>query len=342
MAMQHNDAVHAEAPLWITEADVVALLTLADSIDVLERALAAEHRGEVRNMAKTHVAWDGHTLHAIGAVSPETGFAGTKTWAHTAGGATPLLVLYDSRDGSLAAIVEAFALGQMRTGGISGVATRWLAANDADHLAVIGSGKQAIAQVAAVAAVRPLKSVRLFSPTPAHRAVCADRLRSLLDADVVETESVGDATRGAQIITLVTRATIPFLRAAQVEQGAHINAVGAITPDRAEFCTDVLDRCAAVVADSVAAVQALSQELGEFYGSGGRDWTAVLPLSRVVAGGRGRTPGADLTLFKAMGMGLSDLALGVEIYRRALAAGIGRRLAAVEKAAVRFGVKRDA
>ena len=41
-------------------------------------------------------------------------------------------------------------------------------------------------------------------------------------------------------------------------------------------------------------------------------WRAVRPLSAVVAEGKGRPSGADLTLFKAMGMGISDLALGIE------------------------------
>ena len=85
-------------------------------------------------MIKTHVEWGGSTLHAIGAVFPKMGICGTKTWTHTAGGATPLLILFDSDNGSLQAVIEAFALGQMRTAAASGVATRWLARPDADSL----------------------------------------------------------------------------------------------------------------------------------------------------------------------------------------------------------------
>jgi len=142
-------------PIWITEAEVVRLLDMGEAIAALEKGLALEAQGNARNMVKTHAIWgDGHTLHAVGALFPETGFVGTKTWAHTEGGATPLLILFDSHDGSLAAIIEAFALGQMRTGGISGVATRWMAAEHADDMALIGTGKQALTQLAAVAAVR--------------------------------------------------------------------------------------------------------------------------------------------------------------------------------------------
>src|SRR5262249_44907006 len=147
-----------EHSLWITEEQVVSLMNLPEAIEAIERGLLLEAQGEAKNLVKTHVAWaNGGTLHAIGAVFPEAGFAGAKTWSHTPGGATPLLVLFDSKTGALKAIIEAFALGQMRTAGASGVATRWLAAEGADDFAIIGTGKQALAQVAAVIAVRPIR-----------------------------------------------------------------------------------------------------------------------------------------------------------------------------------------
>ena len=131
-------------PLWITESDVVESLSLPEAIPALEAGLALEAAGSARNMAKTHQIWGGHhTLHAIGAVVEGAHIVGTKTWAHTAGGATPLVTLWNSESGNLEAIIEAFALGQMRTGGISGVATARMAAWDADDFAIIGTGKQA-------------------------------------------------------------------------------------------------------------------------------------------------------------------------------------------------------
>src|SRR5438105_165769 len=136
--------------LWITEADVVEMMDLREAIDALEQGLLAEARNEAQNMVKTHAEWGGGaTLHAIGAIFPQAGFVGTKTWAHTPGGATPLLVLLDATTGALKAIIEAFALGQMRTAAASGVATRWLARKDATEFAMIGTGKQALTQVAA-------------------------------------------------------------------------------------------------------------------------------------------------------------------------------------------------
>jgi len=148
--------------------------------------------------------------------------------------------------------------------------------------------------------------------------------------------NVAAAVKDADIITLVTRATAPFLQSAMVAPGAHINAVGAVVPERAEFEPSMLARCAVVAADTVPGVRSLSREFIEFYGNNDRAWDSVLALNRVVASGKGRPAGADLTLFKAMGMGISDLSMGVEILRRARANGAGRPLPATLRAKPRL------
>jgi alanine dehydrogenase len=311
-------------PLWITETDVVAALSLPEAIPALEAGLRLEAAGAARNMEKTHQIWGGHhTLHAIGAVVEGAHIVGTKTWAHTAGGATPLVTLWNSDTGKLEAIIEAFALGQMRTGGISGVATQRMARTDADDLAIIGTGKQAITQVVAVAAVRPLKRIRVFSPTPENRRVFIARLEKLFPkVALIEAASVEDAVKDAPIVTVVTRARVPVLMARMIAPGTHLNAVGAITPEREEFTQDVFDRVSGIAVDMVESVKSLSAEFGKRFGAG--DWSAVRPLSELVAANATRPKNADITLFKAMGMGLSDLALGIEILKRVRANGGGR------------------
>jgi ornithine cyclodeaminase len=332
----------AAPPIWISEQDVVALMDVGDAIDALEKGLLAEARGLAQNMVKTHVAWGaGATLHAIGATFPADGFVGTKTWAHTEGGACPLLILFDAENGSLRGVVEAFALGQMRTGSASGVATRWLAAAGADEFAVIGTGKQAISQVAAVLAVRPVRRVRVFGRDEAKRARFAGRVREEFEVEAVAARSVAEAVEGASIITVVTRATEPVLTADLIAQGAHVNAVGAIVPSRAEVSRDVLARSSRVVADSVPSAQKLSRELMEFFGSPDAEgWGRVEPLSSVVAARAARRAEDDITLFKSLGMGISDLALGMELYRRARERGTGREFPQPQRSQPRLRVAR--
>jgi ornithine cyclodeaminase len=310
---------------------------MGEAIDVLERGLLDEARGDAQNMVKTHATWGkGSTLHAIGAVFAKEGFVGTKTWAHTEGGATPLLILFDSDDGSLKAVIEAFALGQMRTGAATGVATRWLAEEDADELAIIGAGKQAITQVAAVVAARPIKRIRVFSRNEERRAKFVGRLREEFGIEVAAADDIAEAVAGAPIITAVTRANEPILFAEMFRRGAHINAVGAITPERAEIACDVLERCGRVVVDTIPSAQKLSRELIEYFGAADSGWEPVKSLASVVAAGQPRAESDELTLFKSLGMGISDLALGIELYHRATQRGLGRCFAHPQKAAPRL------
>lgn len=320
-------------PLWISESDVVSLMNLGDAIEALERGLLREGEGKAQNMLKTHVAWGGSTLHAIGAVFAGDGFAGTKTWAHTEGGATPLLILFDSNTGALNAIIEAFALGQMRTAGASAVATRCLAAEGADELGIIGAGKQAMSQVAAVMAVRPIKRVRVFSRDAQRRAAFASRVSEEFQTTAIAADTIAETVGAASIITVVTRASEPILHSEMVARGAHVNAVGAIVPSKAEIARDVLSRCNQIVVDSVHSAQKLAKELIDYLGPYQANWRRVRSLAEVVSAGLQRDSIDDVTLFKSLGMGISDLALGIELYRKAVEAGLGRKVPHPQKVA---------
>lgn len=281
---------------WISELEVVKALTLPRAIDAIERALAREAVGAAKTMVKTHISWgDGHTLHAIGGVDGD--LVGTKTWAHTAGGAAPLLILWDTETGERRAVIEAFALGQLRTAAMSGLATRILADPATTIAAVIGTGKQALPQASALATVLGLSAMRVYGRSRDKAVAMATRVRDEMGIDAIAVDSVADAVAGAGVITTATRATEPFLTAAMVDRGAHVNAIGAITPERAELAPDLLDR-AFVVADSVESARNLGTEVQ------GRNLRA---LSSLVGASR---PPADVTVFKAMGIGLADVALG--------------------------------
>ncbi len=320
--------------LWISEADVTSLLDIGTAMDALEQGLQLEARGEATNMTKTHVAWSGGNLHAIGASFTGAGFVGTKTWAYTPRGSTPLLILFDGASGALVAVIEAFALGQLRTAAASGVATRRLARPEVQTFAIIGTGEQALPQAAAVAAVRPITAIRVFGRDVERKAAFVKRVEEELGISASGADSVARAVEGAAIITLVTRATEPFLRSAMVARGAHVNAIGAITPERAEFEPEMLDRCDPIVVDSVDQSKRLSREFISYFEQGRKAWSAVTPLNALVAGSQARPQASDLTLFKAMGMGISDLSLGIQCYRQAAEQGLGRSIPHPQRARI--------
>lgn len=313
---------------WVSEADVVTVLDLPAAVDAVLDALRDQAQEHATTMAKTQARWGGgHTLHALGGIWDAHGLVGTKTWAHTGGGATPLLVLWDAESGRLRAIIEAFALGQLRTAAMSGVASQLLAPPEAPVAALIGTGKQAMAQLAAMVVARDPRQVRVFSPTPERRHAFVEAARSSgTTADVVECESLDAAIEDARLVTTVTRSTSPFLHAGMLSAPVHINAVGAISPDRAELARDVYDAAHAVVADTVDDARRLSTEIP--------DTTEVVPLCDIARSSTTKDEG--ITVFKAMGIGLADVALGRIVLEAALSKDLGRPFDAPTKTAPRL------
>jgi ornithine cyclodeaminase len=328
MAAAENDF------LWLTEADVVSLINLSGVIEALERALRLEHEGKAKNMYKAQTVWKTGSTNVTGAQFLGDGFSGAKVWTNVGGSSEPLTVLHGADDGHVRAIIESIALGTMRTAALAGVATKWLAVPGADEMALVGSGKQSITQVAAVHAVRPLKRLRVWSPRAESRAQFVALARTKFKFEVVDAPTLEDCVKDAPIVSTVTRAKDPFLFLRHLAPGAHLNAVGAIIPEFAEIAPEVVAAADRIVVDNLEQVQENSRELQSHLGTDPKRWQSVLALAAVVAEGKGRPAGARLTLFKFMGVGLGDVAAGVEIYRRALAQGKGRKM----PHAVRFPV----
>ena len=328
MAAAENDF------LWLTEADVVSLINLSGVIEALERALRLEHEGKAKNMYKAQTVWKTGSTNVTGAQFLGDGFSGAKVWTNVGGSSEPLTILHGADDGHVRAIIESIALGTMRTAALAGVATKWLAALGADDMALVGSGKQSITPVAAVHAVRPLKRLRVWSPRAESRAQFVALARTKFKFEIVDAPTLEDCVKDAPIVSTVTRAKEPFLFLRHLAPGAHLNAVGAIIPEFAEIAPEVVAAADRIVVDNLEQVRENSRELQSHLGADPKRWQNVLPLAAVVAEGKGRPAGAKLTLFKFMGVGLGDVAAGVEIYRRALAQGKGRKMPHATRAQV--------
>ena len=116
----------------------------------------------------------------------------------------------------------------MRTGAASGLATKLLAKPDARTLGVIGAGRQAFTQVAAVCAVRKIETVRVFSRTAEHRDALARRDRTQASRRAQSRSPSGEAAVGdADVVITITKSAEPVLRANWLKSGVHVNAAGA-------------------------------------------------------------------------------------------------------------------
>ncbi len=315
-------------PLWLSEADVTSAVDVVTAIDALERILDAEGHGQAENMPKTHMMVGPNApLNALGGSVAAEGLCGTKTWVNVQGKSQTVLVLFSLVDGSLRAIVEATALGQLRTAAMTGLGTKWMAIEGAEEMAIIGTGKQSIPQMAAISKVRPIKRARVYARTRDKLlAFVEDANKALPGIEVVAGDSLESTVADCPIVTLCTNAQEPFFSAAPVTKGTHINAIGAIVPARSEFFEDVFPRSTTIGVDTLPGVQELSREFIDYFGAGKDSWDKVIPLSKIISQGHKRPADTDLSLFKAMGMGISDLAMAIEVLKKAESGGLGHKL----------------
>ena len=138
--------------LFFTEEDVARLLTMDDAVSAVEDAFRQLGEGSAVNHPRARVGLPGTTLHVMPAGSAEWGLLGLKAYIAKRTGARFLFHLYDT-SGQLQAVMAADRLGQMRTGAASGVATRFMAREDAATVGMFGTGWQARSQLEAVTAV---------------------------------------------------------------------------------------------------------------------------------------------------------------------------------------------
>ena len=300
-------------PRVIREADVLRVLTMPDAIAAVREGLIAVARGEAYTFARKRHRWPGGRMHLLAAAWPARGLACTKTYLSTRGapGAAGFtLLVYDTAGGALRAVIEAEALGVLRTGALSGVATDCLARGDAATVALIGAGRQALAQLEAVCAVRPgITRARVFSPTPERRERLAAQARAQLQRDVRAVASVDEAVDGADVIVTITTAVAPFLRAAHLWPGMHVNAAGSNDATRAELAPDAVARAARVVVDAVEGAEEEAGDLLQARDAGTFRLDAMSPLGAVLTGAvLGRGGPEEITLFESQGVGIADLA----------------------------------
>lgn len=316
-----------DKPIWLTEADVVSLISLPEAIDALERTLALEAEDQAASMPKTHLmVADNDAMHAIGGAASGEGICGFKTWINVRGKSETTMTLFSMEDGACLAVIEATALGQMRTASVTGVGTKRLAPTGAHEMGIVGTGKQSLPQIAAVHAVRPLKEVRVSSRNPETRRTFAENVTERLGIPTRAVDTLEEAVTDTPIVTLITNSTEAFLSADMLANGSHLNAMGAIVPSRVEFTDDVFARAGLIAVDSLRSVRDLSTEFRAHYGEDDDAWGEVRTIASVIAADQTRPEGADVTLFKAMGMGLSDLALAIEVLKQARAQNKGHKV----------------
>lgn len=305
-------------PLYLTEADVDRLVTMADALSEVESGFRRLGAGKATNEPRRRVRTPNGLLHVMFAADPDAGVLGLKSYTSFGGVTRFHVLLYSARDGDLLAILEAGRLGQLRTGAATGVATRLLARADTARAAVFGSGYQAFTQVEALAHVRSLEEVRVFSRDPERRKAFADECCARLGLWVLPADSPEAALEGADIVTTITGSSRPVFPGEMVRPGMHLNLAGSNSLLRREADEAAVAAADLVVVDHRAAVPLEGGDLLPLLQKGRLYPEALVELGQVAAGLHpGRRSPEEVTLFKSHGIALEDIALARRVWERA-------------------------
>jgi len=328
--MSHN----SKPVLALTAAEVKQLLPMEECIELMADSLAAFSRGAVHQPLRTMISptgakglfalmpayrQDENCVYGLKAVSVFPGNPIHGKDAHQG-----IVMLFDGSTGEPLAMMGSPIITALRTAAVSAVATHLLARENAVELAIIGAGVQARTHLAALSCVRPLKRVRVVSREPAHSNQLAREMQPEFSFAIEPVRLVEEALRGAEVIVVVTNATEPVLRYEWITPGAHINAIGAHSPDAREIDSDTM-AAASIFVDSR---ESALNEAGDYClaASEGRIGPQAIKaeIGELLNGlGPGRTSPQEVTLFKSLGLAVEDMACAEYLFKKAQEQNVG-------------------
>ncbi|MET9084281.1 ornithine cyclodeaminase family protein [Streptomyces sp. NPDC004237] len=313
--------------IFLTDADVRAAFGWPEAVAALRAAYSTppdEARFPPRTMARGESLW----LRTLSGVPGDGAPMGAKLIAASprARRASYLIPLFDQDTVELLALLDGNAITGFRTAATSALAADALAPAGPLKVGVIGSGFEAQHHVRALAAIRELSSVTVFSPDPASRARCTDRLADL-DVPLHTADSAEAAVEDAALVLCAARSRDerPTLR--QVPAGATVVSIGSTLPEQRELGAEAIERADLIVADQVHEV---AHETGDLIAAkeAGVDFAGKLvPLADVISGRTQGRSDPDATLvYKSVGSAVQDLAVAAMCVRRAAELSLGTEL----------------
>lgn len=310
--------------LLLREQDVERLLDMPTTLDAVEEVL--RHHGEDRapNQPRRRVFVPGGVMHVMSGGMPGWGVMGLKAYTAVKGKVRFVVLLFSTETGELLAIVEADKLGQMRTGAASGVATKYMAREDASIAGLFGTGWQARTQLEAVCAVRKIREVRAYGRDPERRRKFCGEMEKLLGCTVRPAEAPEQVVKGADIVITITSSKDPVLEGRLLERGQHLNVAGSNRIQNREVDDEAIRRADRLVVDQIEDAKIESGDLAGPVERGITSWDRMHELGAVVCGKvPGRVRPDEITLFKSNGLAIEDVAAAWKVLERARAQGAG-------------------
>jgi len=294
---------------FVDGAELARRLPIRDAIDALEAAF--------RDGDPSATPLRSHVTTPEGALllMPAVGEAGVGVKLVTLTEANPdrglplihaLYALFDPLTQTPRMLVDGSALTALRTGAVSGLATRYLARADATRLVIFGAGVQGHAHLEAIATVRSVTHLVVVSRTLARAQRLVERAAAMgIDAEIGD----ADAVAHADVVCTCTTATEPLFDGQRLATGAHVNAIGAYRPETREVDSATVRRARVVVETRAAALEEAGDLLLPITEGAISSDHVIADLQEVVRGRTVREADDDITLFESVGLAFEDLAV---------------------------------
>ncbi|HEY1503326.1 MAG TPA: ornithine cyclodeaminase family protein [Stellaceae bacterium] len=316
-------------PVFVAEQAVKEVLDWPAMIGKLREVYSVEHppfAGPPRTLARGKGIW----MRTLTGVLPGGSVMGTKQFCFPRGrNVRYMITLFDQESGELLALLDGRSITALRTAATTAVAIDRMTAQGSAVVAMLGSGSEAHSHARAVAAVRPIKEMRVFSPTAKNREAFAQRFMQELGVPVKAVASAKDAVAGATLVIGASRALDgkPVFEGAWLTPEMFVASIGATLPEHVEIDAATIERADLIVADMPDEVM---EETGCFRAAraaGIRFEDKFVSLNELMAGKLDdRMRAAKQPMFRSVGASLQDLAVAELAYREALRRGLATEL----------------
>lgn len=314
--------------LLLTKEDIQAVFSMKDAIEADKEALRANSEGKASVPLRTNISVtdQNKSLYMPAYVGTDHGALGVKivsVYPDNPQKGLPsvpaTMIVLDPETGVVSGLLEGTYLTQLRTGAVQGAATDLLANIDAKIGALIGTGGQAASQLEAMLTVRKLEEVRIFDMDKSRREKFVEEMQQRFSVNLIPVDSAKTCVQNADIITTVTTSRQPTFEAEWVKEGAHINGIGAYTPEMKEVPADIIKKADVIVFDTAEGVLS---EAGDFIDplkaglvteSAYTGELGDLLLGKI----KGRQSEKDITIFKTVGTAVLDVVTASQIIEKA-------------------------
>ena len=198
-------------PLLLTDTDIDQLMTMTECVEVIEDSFRQVGNGQTWNRPRSRIRMPRGFHHLMAASVLGSEVFGLKTYTSFRSGVRFIVMLYDSNNGDLLAMVQGERLTQLRTGAVTSVATRYMARENSVTVGIIGTGNQGRTQLAGVCEARNIKRVKAFDRVEDSVRLFCEEMSAELDVEITPVESAEEAVKDSDIVITMTTSRTPVL-----------------------------------------------------------------------------------------------------------------------------------